>query len=326
MLNVGIVGSEGYAVGELFSLLINHPDVILRKVYAPGRAGTMVNDIHPGLFGERCMEFSGDANFDELDILFICLQTGASRAFLSTHELPEYLKIIDFSLEHRLPQEGVDRGFVYGLPECYRRLICNSTKVAVPGCFASSIAVALIPLAKHLLLNTEIHIHSVAGKTEAAARPQAGAPLSYNMLFEDFSIYRPFTHPQIDEVHNTLNDIQKSFQQQMNFIPMRGNFARGIYTSIYLDCSVDIETIKEMYREYYEDHSFVHIVDKYPDVRDIANTNNCLIHLSKHNGKLLIVSTLDNLMKGAAGTAIHIMNLMAGLVETTGLRLKSSSY
>ena len=326
MFNVGIVGSEGYAVGELFSLLINHPDVTLRRVYAPGRVGTVVNDVHPGLFGERRMEFTDEAKFDDLDVLFICLQTGASRAFLNTHKLPDNLKVIDFSLEHRLPTEGIDGGFVYGLPESYRRRICNADRVAVPGCFASSIAIGLIPLAKHLLLNNEIHIHSVAGKTEAAARPREGSPLSYNMLFDDFSIYRPFVHPQIDEVRNTLCDIQKSFQQRLNFIPMRANYARGIYTSIYTECSVDLHTIREMYEEYYDDHSFIHIVDKYPDVRDIANTNNCLLHLSKHEGKLLIVSTLDNLLKGAAGTAIHIMNLMTGLVETTGLRVKSSSF
>lgn len=326
MYNVGIVGSEGYAVGELFSLLINHPDVILRRVYAPSREGTLVNDVHPGLFGERRMEFTGEAKFDDLDVLFICLQTGASRRFLSTHHLPEGLRIIDFSLEHRLPTEGEDGGFLYGLSEAYRRRICSAERVVVPGCFASSITIGLLPLAKHLLLNSEIHIHSVAGKTEAAARPREGVPLSYNMLFDDYSIYRPFAHPQIDEVRNTLCDVQKSFGQVLNFIPTRANFARGIYTSMYTECNVDLETIKGLYREYYDDHSFVHLVDKYPDVKDISNTNNCLLHLSKHGEKLLIISTLDNLLKGAAGTAIHIMNLMLGLVETTGLRVKSSSF
>ena len=323
MLKVGIVGSEGYALGELVSLLINHPDVSLERVYAPNRAGLRVSDLHPGLFGERPILFSAESKFDDLDVLFLCVPSGDADAFLSKHPLPESLKVIDFTVDHRSVEEG---RFVYGLAECYRRRITEANRVSVPGCFALSIELALLPLAKHLMLNSEIHVHSVSGRTETVARPRTTAPLTYDTFFDNFSVYKPFEHPQLSEVSAVLKDVQRSFDQPISFVPMRGNFNRGIYTTLYTRSTVDQETLEEMYRDYYADHSFVHIVPNYPDVRDPVNTNHALINLSKHGDRLLVVCALDNLMKGAAGTAVHLMNLMTGLVENTGLRIKSSAY
>lgn len=327
MIKVGIVGSEGYALGELVSLLINHPDVILERVYSPERKGVRISDLHPGLFGERAIEFSDEDKFDDLDVLFLCVASGESSRFLQEHTLPESLRIIDFTVDHRHPILSGDTGeFVYGLSEGYRRQICHARKVSVPGCFALSIELALLPLAKHLLLTHDIHISSVSGRTETMARPRGFSHAAYDTFFDNFSVYKPFAHPQLQEVIEVLCDVQKSFCKKVHFVPMRGNFNRGIYTSLYTKCMVDLDTLHELYEEYYEDHSFVHLVSRYPDVRDTVNTNHALIHLSRHEDMLMVVCTLDNLMKGAAGTAVHLMNLMTGLVENTGLRIKSSAY
>lgn len=326
MIHVGIIGSEGYAVGELVSLLINHPDAVLERVYAPERAGLKVSDLHPGLFGERPIDFTAEEHFDDLDVLFLCVPSGEARKFLQTHKLPETLKIIDFTGDHRQWGQNSDMDFVYGLSECYRRKICHAQRVSVPGCFAVSIELALLPLAKHLLLNHDIHICSVSGRTETVARPKQMSHVTYDLFFDNFSVYKPFGHPQVEEVTQVLTDVQKSFKNKLYFVPMRGNFNRGIYTTLYLPCSVKLDTLYELYQDYYSDHAFVHLVNHYPDVRDTVNTNHALLHLSQHEEQLMVVCTLDNLMKGAAGTAVHLMNLMMGLVENTGLKIKSSAY
>ena len=322
MYKVGILGSEGYAVGELYNLLVHHPDVHLEMIYAPQRVGMSVAELFNDLNSMRALNFTDELKLEGLDVLFLCLQSAAStREFLQDFEIPEGLKVIDFSQEYR-HTDPEETGFVYGLPEANRRALTNAAKASVPGAFASAIQTPLIPLAKHLLLNSDIHVTSVAGKTEALARPRVISGITYDMLFDNFHVLQPLEHRHIGEIERTLRNIQNSFDSEIVFIPMRGDFNRGIYTTLYLDCPLDIDSVQAIYEEYFDDHSFVHIVDSYPDVRDTVNTNEMHIHLSKHGQRLLIVSTMDNLMKGAAGTAIHIMNLMLGLVENTGLNIK----
>lgn len=325
MIKVGIVGSEGYAVGELYSLLIHHPDVQLDMLYSPSRAGMPVQEIFKDLHDLRSLTFTDEADFTGLDVLFLCLASGASEAFLEQHHIPDGLKIIDFSREHRHPEQN-EHHYIYGLPEAYRRQLTETDRAAVPGSFAIAVETPLIPLAKHMLLNSELHAYSVAGKTEPFARPKANKGLSYDVIFDTFQVNQPLGHSHIEEIKATLTDLQKSFKQELNLIPLLGSFNRGLYTTTYMDTPMELEQVREIYEHYFEDHSFVRIVDDYPDVRDAINTNNVLIHLSKHANKLLIVSTMDNLMKGAAGNAIHIMNLMCSLVETTGLQIKPSVF
>ncbi len=325
MYKVGIVGSEGYAVGELYNLLINHPDVHLEMIYSPKRAGMSVAELFNDLNSMRTLYFTDTLELDGLDVLFLCLQSADSRTFLETFSIPETVKVIDFSQEFRHTSIE-ETGFVYGLPEANRRALTKAAKASVPGAFASAIETPLIPLAKHLLLNSDIHVTAVAGRTESLARPMPATGISYELLFDNFHVYRPLEHHHVAEVKRTLKEIQNSFDSEIILLPMRGNFNRGVYTAQYLDCPLEVEELKDMYESYFEDHSFVHLVDKYPDVRDTTNTNDLHIHLSKHGKRLLIVSTMDNLMRGAAGTAIHIMNLMMGLVETTGLTIKPSVF
>lgn len=325
MYNVGIVGSEGYAVGELYNLLINHPDVHLEMIYSPMRAGMSVAELFNDLNSLRALHFTDRLELEGLDVLFLCLQSAASREFLSHFDILEGLKVIDFSQEFRHTNSS-ETGFVYGLSEANRRAITKTSRASVPGAFASAIQIPLIPLAKHLLLNSDIHVTAVAGKTEALARPRPDAGMSYDMLFDNFHVFRPLEHHHIGEVRHTLREIQNSFDSEIVLIPMRANFTRGVYATIYLDCPLELTEIRKMYEDYFGDHTFVHVVDEYPDVRDTVNTNEIHIHLSKHGNRLLIVSTMDNLMKGAAGSAIHIMNLMLGLVENTGLNVKPSVF
>lgn len=323
MINVGIVGSEGYAVAELYSLLVNHPDVILEKVYAPNRRGTKVTDLYNDLRDYKSLTFTDEDDFTGLDVLFMCLPTGQSERFQKEYHLPPDLKLIDFSHEHRLAKGD---GYVYGLPEAYSEEILVAQKVSVPGSLAIAIETPLIPLAKHMMLNQPLHINSVAGKTEGFARPTPDTSLSYEVIFDNFHVFNPFSHAHEEEIQTVLADLQKSFRQELNLIPMRGNFNRGVYTTTYMNTTIELPVIREMYEDYFADKPFVKIVDEYPDVRETVNTNTLLIHISKHRDHLLLVSTMDNLMKGAAGNAIHIMNIMSGLVETTGLQIKPSVF
>ncbi|KGN96671.1 hypothetical protein HQ39_01060 [Porphyromonas sp. COT-108 OH2963] len=334
MIKVGIVGSEGFMVGELIALLINHEDVVLEKVYAPEHVGEMVSHIHPGLFNFREIVFTDNADFSELEVLFVCLNSARAKAFYSSHILPESLKVIDFSYELRpLDEQRVaktaelcsGREFVYGLPEMNRRAICNASSVSVPGSFANSVIVGLIPLAKHLLMNSELHVSSVIGHTENAARPQSTA-IHYDSMSDRITLYHPFEHRQTKEMEYALKCCQNSFTQPINFLPIRGNFVRGTYACTYFDIDVSLDEIKKFYREHFDDHSFVYIQDTVPDIRQVVNTNYSIIHLMKYGRKLMVVSVQDNLLKGGAGTAVHIMNLMCGLVETTGLKLKPVTY
>lgn len=322
MIRTGIIGGAGYTAGELIRLLINHPDVELVFVNSSSNAGNRITDVHAGLYGDTELTFTDQLPLEDIDLLFFCTAHGDTKKFIDSHSLPETLKVIDLSTDYRI--ESDEHDFVYGLPELNRRRITNARHIANPGCFATAIQLALLPLAKNLLLNNPVHIQAITGSTGAGQRPSETSHFSWRN--DNISIYKPFTHQHLGEINQSLKQLQNSFDSELNFIPVRGNFSRGIFATLYTECPVSLNEIKERYREYYEDHSFIYLIDKNPDLKQVINTNKCLIHLEKHNNKLLIVSMIDNLLKGASGQAIHNMNLLFGLEETVGLHLKPSAF
>ncbi|MCD7937608.1 MAG: N-acetyl-gamma-glutamyl-phosphate reductase [Tannerellaceae bacterium] len=322
MIRIGIVGGAGYTAGELIRLLINHPDAQIVFINSSSNAGNKITDVHSGLLGETDLVFTSELPLDSIDLLFFCTAHGDTRKFMESHTVPEKVKIIDLSTDYRHKVE--DNPFIYGLPELNRRAICQSQYIANPGCFATCIQLGLLPLAKHLMLNNEIHVNAITGSTGAGVKPSATSHFSWRN--DNISIYKPFEHQHLTEITESLVQLQSSFRSAINFIPVRGNFSRGIFASIYLDCKIELDEIKRIYKEYYEDHSFTFITDRNPDLKQVVNTNKCLIHLQKFDNKLLIISMIDNLLKGASGQAVHNMNLLFGLEETVGLHLKPSAF
>ena len=322
MIKVGIIGGAGYTAGELIRLLLNHPEAEISFIHSSSNAGNQVQDIHAGLYGECDLTFTDQLPFNDIDVLFFCTAHGDSKKFLDTHSIPSDLKIIDLSMDFRLKAD--DNQFLYGLPELNRRAICKAQYVANPGCFATCIQLGLLPLAKHLMLNDDISVNAITGSTGAGVHPKPTTHFSWRD--NNMSVYKPFSHQHIPEIKQSLKQLQNSFDSDIDFIPYRGDFPRGIFATLVVKTKTEIEEIKRMYKEYYEQDSFVHIVDKNLDLKEVVNTNKCLLHLEKHGDKLLIVSCIDNLLKGASGQAIHNMNLMFNLEETVGLQLKPSAF
>ena len=323
MIKAGIIGGAGYTAGELIRLLINHPDVQLMWVNSSSNAGNPVASVHQGLIGETDLVFTDQTPFDEINVLFFCTPHGQTRTFLESHSVPDDLRIIDLSTDYR-HQDGT-HDFVYGLPELNRKAIVRGAKhIANPGCFATAIQLALLPLAKNLLLNKDVHVFAITGSTGSGVKP---APTShFSWRNDNISIYKPFRHQHLDEIRQSLSQLQNSFASEIDFIPVRGCFSRGIFATLYLDCPVELSEIRRLYDDYYSDHNFTFVTDKMPDLKDVVNTNKCLLHLEKEGNKLIIVSVIDNLLKGASGTAVHNMNLLFGLHERTGLCLKGSAF
>ena len=324
MIKTGVIGGAGYTAGELIRLLINHPDVDLKWVHSSSNAGNAVAGVHQGLLGETDLYFTSETPFDEVDVIFLCLPHGESRKFLELHkdDIPQEMKIIDLSQDYRIADGSHD--FIYGLPEANRKYIFRGRHVANPGCFATAIQLALLPLARNLLLNSDIHIHAITGSTGAGVKPTATT--HYSWRNDNVSVYKPFKHQHLAEIGQTLKQMQASFNSKVNLIPMRGCFSRGIFVTAYLDCPIELSEIKKLYKEYYDDHNFTFVCDRMPDLKDVVNTNKCLLYLTKEDGKLLIVSVIDNLLKGASGQAVHNMNLLFGLHERVGLQLKASAF
>ena len=322
MIKVGIVGGAGYTAGELIRLLINHPDVELVFVNSTSNAGNLLTDVHEGLYGETDMRFTDELPLDSIDCLFFCTAHGDTRKFMETHSVPQTVKIIDLSMDFRIEDGSHD--FVYGLPELNRRRICSARHIANPGCFATCIQLGLLPLAKHLMVNSEVHVNAITGSTGAGVKPSSTSHFSCRN--DHISIYKPLTHQRLAEIRQSLSQLQISFNSAINFIPVRGNFSRGIFATLYMDCKIGLEEIRRIYEEYYSDHSFTFIVDKNPDLKQVVNTNKCLIYLQKIENKLLVISMIDNLLKGASGQAVHNMNLLFGLEESVGLHLKPSAF
>lgn len=322
MIKVGIIGGAGYTAGELIRLLVNHPEAEIIFIHSVSNAGNNVADVHSGLYGECELIFTDQYPFDEIDVLFFCTAHGDTKKFLDIHTLPEELKVIDLSMDFRLASD--ENPFLYGLPELNRRAICKSQYVANPGCFATCIELGLLPLAKHLMLNDDIVINAITGSTGSGVHPKPTTHFSWRD--NNMSVYKPFTHQHLPEVRQSLKQLQNSFNADISFIPYRGDFPRGIFTTILVKSKVNLEEIKRIYQEYYAEDSFVHLAENNIDLKEVVNTNKCLIHLEKHEDKLLIICCIDNLLKGASGQAIHNMNLMFNLEETVGLRLKPSAF
>lgn len=322
MIKVGIIGGAGYTAGELIRILIHHPDVQIKFINSNSNAGNKITDVHEGLYGETDLTFTDELHLNEIDVLYFCTAHGDTRKFMESHNLPEDLKIIDLSMDYRIASE--EHEFIYGLPELNRRRICQSKYVANPGCFATCIQLGLLPLAKHLMLNDDIMVNAITGSTGAGVKPSSTSHFSWRN--NNMSVYKPFSHQHVPEIKQSLKQLQNSFNSEIDFIPYRGDFPRGIFATLVINSKVELSELKKIYEEYYSKDSFVHLVEANIDLKQVVNTNKCLLHLEKHRDKLLVISCIDNLLKGASGQAVHNMNLMFNLEETVGLRLKPSAF
>jgi N-acetyl-gamma-glutamyl-phosphate reductase len=319
LLKVGIVGGAGYTGGELLRILLHHPAVEITFVHSKSQAGKPIHSAHSDLLGETELTFTEQFH-SSVDILFLCMGHGESGVFLSQHQISAGTKIIDLSQDFR----DESHGFVYGLPELQREKITGSSKIANPGCFATCIELALLPMAKEHLLKTDVHISAITGSTGA------GQSLSntshYSWRNGNISVYKAFTHQHLKEIRQSIRQLQSSFSNKINFIPYRGSFTRGIFASCYTSTDLTLEQAQELYTDFYSKHPFTHISTQPIDVKQVVNTNKCFIHLEKVEDQLLLTSAVDNLVKGASGQAVQNMNLISRLDERTGLGLKAVGF
>ena len=320
MIKAGIIGGAGYTGGELVWLLLKHPVVELQFVFSNSQAGKALGQVHLDLLGETDLVFTNKVE-DDVDVIFLCLPHGTSKSFVQEQNLPDRIRIIDLSNDFRL--RG-DHTYVYGLPELQKEAIRESNFVANPGCFATSIQLGLLPLAKEKLLKEEVHIHAITGSTGAGVSPSATTHFSWRN--NNISTYKEFKHQHMGEIGQSLRQLDPGFDQDINFVPVRGDFARGIFASMYVQSDLSKEQALDLYRQYYQDHPFVVVTDANVSLKEVVNTNKCFIQLQKHGSKLLIGSVIDNLLKGASGQAVQNMNLVFGQEETTGLKLKPSRF
>lgn len=325
MIKAGIIGGAGYTAGELIRLLLNHEQTSIDFVYSTSNAGNKIYKVHKDLVGSTEMEFTSEINTD-IDVLFLCLGHGNSKTFLENNQFSKQTKIIDLSNDFRLEVDKnfTSKEFVYGLPELQKEAIKDANYIANPGCFATAIQLALLPLANADLIKEDIHINAVTGATGA------GTSLSKTTHFtwrdNNFSHYKAFTHQHLGEINQTVNQLQGDFNSEINFMPNRGNFSRGIFATAYTTFEGSIEEAKSLYKNYYKDAAFTFISDEEIHLKQVVNTNKCIIHLHKHNNKILVTSIIDNLLKGASGQAIQNMNLAFGFEETEGLLLKANYF
>ncbi len=325
MIQVGIIGGAGYTAGELVRLLINHKKVQINFVYSTSNAGNKISDIHQDLEGSLDIQFTDTVN-PNVDVLFLCLGHGNSVKFLENNSFSEHTKIIDLGNDFRLESDKIfdKKTFVYGLPELQKAAITQAKHIANPGCFATAIQLGLLPLAANGLLKNDVHINAVTGATGA------GTSLSKTTHFtwrdNNFSYYKPFTHQHLGEINQSVKQLQNNFSSEIIFMPNRGDFSRGIFATLYTYFDGSLEEAKSIYKRYYKDAAYTFVSDNQLHLKQVVNTNKCLIHLHKHNNKLLITSCIDNLLKGASGQAIQNMNLMFGFEETEGIQLKANFF
>lgn len=321
MIKAGIIGGAGYTAGELIRLLLNHPEVELGWIHSTSNAGNRIDSVHGGITGDTDMLFSDSHPLDEVDVVFLCSGHGHSRAFWQENEKPANLKIIDLAQDFRDESDG----YVYGLPEVNRDRIAKADKVANPGCFATSIQLALLPLAAAGALKPEICVTGITGSTGAGVKP--GATTHFSWRADNLSVYKPFTHQHLTEIGMTLGSLQPGFTSAgISFIPVRGDFARGIFTMANLPVDIEEKEIGNIYAEYYAGEPFTRYSAANIDLKQVVNTNKALVHTVFHGGRLLAVCAIDNLLKGASGQAVENMNIMFGLPEKEGLRLKASAF
>jgi N-acetyl-gamma-glutamyl-phosphate reductase len=321
-IKAGIIGGAGYTGGETVRLLLNHPEVELIFVQSRSQAGKPVTTVHHDLVGETELRFSEGFSLP-VDVLFLCLSHGESKSLLAENDFNSTTRIIDLGNDFRLGDKAGDREFVYGLPEFQREKIKQANNIANPGCFATTIQLGLLPLAKAGLL-AEVHTTGITGSTGAGQKLQNATHFTWRA--NNVSAYKTLTHQHLGEINQTIKSLQPRFSSAINFVPWRGDFTRGIFVSSVLDCDLSLEEAIQLYKEYYKPHPFTHVADEMIDLKQVVNTNKCLIHLEKIGSKLAIHSTTDNLLKGASGQAVQNMNLMFGLDETVGLKLKGSVF
>ncbi|GAB3894024.1 N-acetyl-gamma-glutamyl-phosphate reductase [Spirosoma agri] len=324
-LNVGIIGGAGYTGGELLRILINHPFVTVAFTHSKSQAGKPVWATHTDLLGDTDLKFSGEdisvlLAQEGLDAIFLCSGHGASATFMAENEISDDITIIDLSTDFRDEHDD----FVYGLPELQRERIQEATRIANPGCFATSIQLALLPLAKAGLLHDAVQVSAITGSTGAG---QALVPTTgFTWRNNNISIYKAFTHQHLTEIRQSLTTLDPDFTHAINFIPYRGDFTRGIMANVYTPFTGTLDEANELYHTFYANHPFTHVSAASVDVKQVVGTNKCFLHLELHDGQLLITSVIDNLTKGAAGQAIQNLNLVLGLPEDTGLRLKAVAF
>ena len=321
MIKVGILGAAGYTGGELIRLLLNHPEAEIVFANSESNAGNLVSDVHEGLIGETELKFTDEMPFDQVDVVFFCFGHGKSEAFLKEHTIPENVKIIDLAQDFRI--KG-DHDYVYGLPEINKEQIQQAQHLANPGCFATAIQLALLPAAMLHLLKEDVAVNAITGSTGAGQKP--GATTHFSWRVDNLSIYKPFQHQHIAEIRQSLTQEQGYLDASIDFIPYRGNFARGIFCTAVIKTDAPASDVIAAYKEYYHNAAFTHYSDKAIDLKQVVNTNKALVHVDGFEGKILVTSCIDNLLKGAVGQAVQNMNIMFGLDETTGLKLKASAF
>lgn len=322
MKKIGIIGGAGYTAGELLRLLINHPEVSVEFVHSSSNAGEPIVNVHEGLLGETDLVFSDSRPLSDIDILFLCSAHGQSRKFWEEKDRPEGLKVIDLAQDFRDESDG----YIYGLPELQKDRIAKADSIANPGCFATALQLSLLPLAKAGLLpeNGDINVTALTGSTGAGVKP--GSTTHFSWRNNNLSVYKPFNHQHLIEINATLNKLQPGHTAEINFVPMRGDFARGIFAVTTLNCPLSQDEASSLYKNYYENAPFTIVCDRPIDLKQAVNTNKAILHVEKHGRKLLVTCAIDNLLKGASGQAVQNMNIMLGLDERTGLRLKPSAF
>ncbi|SMG34571.1 N-acetyl-gamma-glutamyl-phosphate reductase [Sphingobacterium psychroaquaticum] len=336
-IKVGIVGSAGYTGGELLRVLIYHPQVEIVFANSASNAGNSVAAVHNDLFGDTDLVFSADFH-SNIDVLFLCVGHGDARKFLDNNPVDSSVKIIDLSQDYRLRANVSYQGqsFVYGLPELNREAIRSAQYIANPGCFATNIQLALLPLAAKGLLPKDVHVNATTGSTGAGQKPSATTHFSWRN--NNLSAYKSFEHQHLQEISESLDQLQTGFlpisektlleraAEKIHFVPQRGDFARGIFSASYVECALTEEEAYALYETYYAEHPFTWVSRENIDLKQVVNTNKSIIHLEKHGNQLLILNATDNLLKGASGQAVQNMNLLFGLDERTGLNLKSVGF
>jgi len=327
MIKVGVLGAAGYTGGELIRLLLNHPQAEIVFANSESNAGNSVSDVHEGLIGETDLCFTSEMPFDKVDVLFFCFGHGKSEQFLKEHEIPANVKIIDLAQDFRVKNEELrvkNYNFTYGLPETHREQIRMTQHLANPGCFATCIQLAMLPALKAGIISGDIHVNGITGSTGAGQKP--GATTHFSWRSDNISVYKTFTHQHLLEINQTVQELCPGYDGRVLFIPQRGCFTRGIFVTAYAKCDKSIEEVQQIYADYYKDAAFTHFVTKSPDMKQVVNTNKALVYVEKYEDQLLMISCIDNLLKGAVGQAVQNMNLMFGLDEKAGLELKASAF
>lgn len=321
MIRVGILGAAGYTGGELIRLLLNHPEAEIVFANSESNAGNKVYEVHEGLWGDTELEFTSEMPFDKVDVVFFCFGHGKSEAFLKEHTIPEGVKIIDLAQDFRI---AGNHDYIYGLPETHKGIIKDANHLANPGCFATCIQLALLPALKSGIISGDIHVNGITGSTGAGQKP--GATTHFSWRNDNISVYKTFTHQHLLEINQTVQELHPGYDGRVLFIPQRGCFARGIFVTAYAKCNEPLEEVQKIYADFYKDAVFTHFTTKSPDMKQVVNTNKAVVYVERFEDQLLMISCIDNLLKGAVGQAVQNMNIMFNIDERMGLNLKASAF